>query len=90
VGADWCSLPLGVLNQTQRVFQSYQSRVYTDCWECFDGDISPCDVTTTTVTLWTDQAPTGSNVVYADGSKTFQGNNLTPGADNVAGQNLPS
>lgn len=40
-------------------FQSYRSRVYADCWECFAASgNTPC-VTTTVVTLADDQAADG-------------------------------
>lgn len=46
-------------------FEKYQSYAYSQCWECFgnSGSISPCDVTTTTVTFWGDEAISGAPTV---------------------------
>lgn len=87
---DWCETPLGVINtEGARVSKGYTNRMYTDCWECFTGTVDKCDITTTQVTLWDDDAIGSQNVTYCDGNKTFTNNMQPPGSDNPAGQNNP-
>lgn len=56
------------LNQTNgsdslHQFGSYRSRVYATGWQSFTGSVSPCDVTTTVVSLSNDDAVSEHTVV---------------------------
>ena len=44
-------------------FNNYRSRVYATGWQSFTGSVSPCDITSTTVSLSTDDAVSGHTVI---------------------------
>lgn len=44
-------------------FRGYRSRVYAAGWQSFSGSVSPCNVTTTNVSLATDDAVSGHTVI---------------------------
>ena len=50
-------------------FRSYRSRVYATGWQSFTGSVSPCDITTTTVSLSTDDAVSEHTVVLSVGGE---------------------
>lgn len=50
-------------------FGNYRSRVYATGWQSFTGSVSPCDITTTTVSLSTDDAVSEHTVVLSVGGE---------------------
>ena len=69
----------GQLPDDNSEFRSYTSRVYTDvCFATFCGDLDPCDVSGSTITLWNDRRNEFA-VTYSNGIKVNTNSGL-PGA----------
>lgn len=90
-GGDACNIPSPIPTGGAHKFYGYRQRTYENCWECFTGELNPCDVTITNVTLWTDQAEDGPKVYFTEPCAVKEGNSdgtsAAVGTDNPAGQN---
>lgn len=57
--------------------------LYTECWECFDGELDPCTVECREVTWWEDESLLNDNVSACDGEKIISSGDGPVGSDNI-------
>ena len=81
-----CRVPTGE-TKSHASTGNFTSYAYTDCWQCFSGQLNPCDVTVNTFQWWSDDFLTVDRAVTTEGSKVYATANAVPGDNNPSGQN---